>query len=109
MLTLRTNLLEFTFTIFGDSPTLSQNLSLKLMICHLAFYLSKIDDSLNLSPNLSLNLLIHSVCHKIGTKKLQLFIGTLILGSYYKLNWPKGASAVYWLLGTLPYPCQIGH
>ena len=27
---------------------------------------------------------------------------SLKLGSYYKLNWPKRASAVYWLLGTLP-------
>ena len=33
---------------------------------------------------------------------------SLILGSYYKLNWPKRASAVYWLLGTLLYPCQQG-
>ena len=30
---------------------------------------------------------------------------SLKLGSYYKLNWPKRASAVYWLLGTLLYPC----
>ena len=29
---------------------------------------------------------------------------SLILGLYYKLNWPKRASAVYWLLGTLLYP-----
>ena len=29
---------------------------------------------------------------------------SLILGSYYKLNLPKRASAVYWLLGTLLYP-----
>ena len=31
---------------------------------------------------------------------------SLILGPYYKLNWPKRASAVYWLLGTLLYPCR---
>ena len=31
-------------------------------------------------------------------------INILILGLYYKLNWPKRASAVYWLLGTLLYP-----
>ena len=30
---------------------------------------------------------------------------SLILGLYYKLNWPKRASAVYWLLGTLLFPC----
>ena len=30
---------------------------------------------------------------------------SLILGLYYKLNWPKRASAVYWLLGTLLYSC----
>ena len=30
---------------------------------------------------------------------------TLILGLYYKLNWPKRASAVYWLLETLLFPC----
>ena len=30
---------------------------------------------------------------------------SLILGLYYKLNWPKRASAVYWLLGILLYPC----
>ena len=29
---------------------------------------------------------------------------SLILDPYYKLNWPKRASAVYWLLGTLLYP-----
>ena len=29
---------------------------------------------------------------------------SLILSLYYKLNWPKRASAVYWLLGTLLYP-----
>ena len=33
---------------------------------------------------------------------------SLILGSYYKLNWPKRASAVYWLLGTLLYPWGEG-
>ena len=33
---------------------------------------------------------------------------SLILGSYYKLNWPKRASAVYWSLGTLLYPCSLG-
>ena len=32
---------------------------------------------------------------------------SLILGLYYKLNWPKRASAVYWLLGTLLYPCLL--
>ena len=31
---------------------------------------------------------------------------SLKLGSYYKLNWPKRAPAVYWLLGTLLYPCS---
>ena len=31
---------------------------------------------------------------------------SLKLGSYYKLNWPKRAPAVYWLLGTLLYPCN---
>ena len=31
-------------------------------------------------------------------------LASLILGAYYKLNWPKRASAVYWLLGTLLYP-----
>ena len=30
---------------------------------------------------------------------------SLILDPYYKLNWPKMASAVYWLFGTLLYPC----
>ena len=29
---------------------------------------------------------------------------SLILDPYYKLNWPKRASAVYWLFGTLLYP-----
>ena len=32
---------------------------------------------------------------------------SLKLGSYYKLNWPKRAPAVYWLLGTLLYPCLL--
>ena len=31
-------------------------------------------------------------------------MASLILGAYYKLNWSKRASAVYWLLGTLLYP-----
>ena len=31
---------------------------------------------------------------------------SLILDPYYKLNWPKRASAVYWLFGTLLYPCS---
>ena len=35
-------------------------------------------------------------------------LASLILGAYYKLNWPKRASAVYWLLGTLLYPCWFG-
>ena len=34
---------------------------------------------------------------------------SLKLGSYYKLNWPKRAPAVYWLLGTLLYPCHFHH
>ena len=34
---------------------------------------------------------------------------SLILGLYYKLNWPKRASAVYWLLGTLLYPWPYTH
>jgi len=31
---------------------------------------------------------------------------SLILDPYYKLNWPKRASAVYWLFGTLLYPWE---
>ena len=28
------------------------------------------------------------------------------MGLYNRLNWPKRASAVFWLLGTLLYPCK---
>ena len=31
-------------------------------------------------------------------------VASLKLVLYYELNWPKRASAVYWLLGTLLYP-----
>ena len=33
------------------------------------------------------------------------FLTSLKLGHCSKLNWPKRISAVYWLFGTLFYPC----
>ena len=33
------------------------------------------------------------------------FLTSLKLGHCSKLNWPKRVSAVYWLFGTLFYPC----
>ena len=46
---------------------------------------------------------------KLAKKGFCSLMTSLILGLYYKLNWPKRASAVKWLLGTLLYPWRDVH
>ena len=49
---------------------------------------------------------VQAVCFELAKKGFCTLLTSLILGLYYKLNWPKRASVVYWLLGTLLYPCS---
>ena len=35
------------------------------------------------------------------------FLTSLIMGHCSKLNWPKRVSTVYWVFGTLFYPCSF--
>ena len=44
-------------------------------------------------------------CLQLFIHVLLQFLTSLKLGHCSKLNWPKRVSAVYWLFGTLFYPC----
>ena len=45
-------------------------------------------------------------CLQLFIHVLLQFLTSLRLGHCSKLNWPKRVSAVYWLFGTLFYPCN---
>ena len=48
-------------------------------------------------------------CRQLFIWVTLLFLTSLKLGHCSKLNWLKRVSAVYWLLGTLFYPCHRRH
>ena len=49
---------------------------------------------------------VFSVCHYLFDSR-NCLLTSQGKGQYYKLNWPKRASAVYWLSWTLLYPCSM--
>ena len=104
----------FTLTIYWQQAMLSPHMSINVLKRNMMFFSSSRSKwNRNKQGCKGWQLLYQKQRHweqvlvplQLFIRFSQLFIASLISGLYYKLNWAKRASAVYWVLGTLLYPC----